>query len=195
MKRILRLVFLIMLAAAPLTQASAFGLLPTLFLVGPGLPVPAEVDRVNRINRSSFDRTPPFVISTFDAAMVEEFNRAWSRAAAGTVSSESVVLILRMANGGYSARSMGFSNEYKAFTFPWHPATVAIIHTHPNKSGARPMGQDLSVADKYHVPIFTITNRGMYVYDPATKQTTKVMDGLDWLDASKWQKAAIAEKR
>lgn len=194
MKLNARLILLVALMAAPLSQAQAFGLFPTLFLVGPGLSAPAEVERVDRASRASFDKTPPFVISTFDAGMVEEFKRAWSRAGAGTVTSESVVLILRMANGGYSARSMGFSNEYKAFTFPWHPATVAIVHTHPNKSIARPEGQDLSVADKYGVPIFTITNRGMYVYDPATKKTSKVKEGLDWLDASKWSEK-LAERR
>lgn len=194
MKTRLRLVLLVALVAAPLSQARAFGLFSTLFLVGPGLPVPAESERVNRMSRAGFDRTPPFVISTFDNGIVEEFKRAWGRAGAGTVSSESVVLILRMANGGYSARSMGFSNEYKSFTFPWHPATVAIIHTHPNKSSARPMGQDLSVADKYRVPIFTITNRGMYVYDPATREISMVKQGLDWLDAAKWSEK-LAERR
>jgi hypothetical protein len=134
----------------------------------------------------SFDRTVPFVLSTVDPNMVEEFRQAWIRARAGTASSESVVLILRMVNHGYSARSMGFSNEYKQFTFPWHPATIAIVHTHPNESSARPLGPDLDVADKYGVPIFTITSRGMYVYDPTTKQISKVKDGLDWLDPSKW---------
>jgi len=194
MKMNARLVFLVALVAAPLSQAYAFGLFPTMFLVGPGLPGPTEAERVDRVSRASFDRTPPFVISTFDAGMVEEFGRAWRSAGAGTVSSESVVLILRMANGGYSARWMGYSNEYKAFTFPWHPATVAIIHTHPNKSTARPQGQDLTVADKYGVPIFTITNRGMYVYDPATKKTSQVKEGLDWLDISKWSEKLAARR-
>jgi hypothetical protein len=194
MKLNARLILLVALVAAPLSQAHAFGLFPTLFLVGPGLSAPAETERLDRPSRASFDKTPTFVISTFDAGMVEEFKRAWSRASAGTVTSESVVLILRMANGGYSARSMGFSNEYKAFTFQWHPATVAIVHTHPNKSIARPEGQDLSVADKYGVPIFTITNRGMYVYDPATKKTSKIKDGLDWLDASKWSEHLAARR-
>lgn len=194
MKMKARLVLLVALVAAPLSQAHAFGLFPTLFLVGPGPVAPAEVERADRVSRASFDRTPPFVISTFDTGMVEEFRRAWTRAGAGTVASECVVLILRMANGGYSARSMGFSNEYKAFTFPWHPATIAIIHTHPNKSSARPLDQDVSVADKYGVPIFTITNRGMYVYDPSTRKTSKVKEGLDWLDPYKWPQK-LAERR
>jgi len=31
------------------------------------------------------------------------------------------------------------------------------------------------------VPNFTLTRTGMYVYDPATKRTSKVFNGLDWL--------------
>ena len=80
MKTRLRLVLLVALVAAPLSQARAFGLFSTLFLVGPGLPVPAESERVNRMSRAGFDRTPPFVISTFDNGIVEEFKRAWGRA-------------------------------------------------------------------------------------------------------------------
>ena len=44
----------------------------------------------------------------------------------------------------------------------------------------------MKVADKYNVLMFTLTVRGMYVYDPGTKKTSVVMYGLDWLDASKW---------
>ena len=195
MKRNPRLALLVAFVTASLSHAHALGLYPTTFFVAPGTPgLPAEAERVERVDRARFDRSAPFVISTFDRGMIDAFGLAWRRAGAGTDSTEGVVLILRMRNGGYSARSMGFSNEYKQFTFPWHPATIAIIHTHPNESGARPAGEDLNVADRYGVPIFTITNRGMYVYDPATRRTSKVKDGLDWLDASKWP-VRIAQTR
>ncbi|MFY9608245.1 MAG: hypothetical protein WAU45_06455 [Blastocatellia bacterium] len=193
MKRNPSLVLLVAFVAASLSPAHGLGLHPTMFFVAPGAPRP-EAERVERVGRTRLDRSAPFVVSTFDRGMIDAFSMAWSRAGGGLDSTEGVVLILRMAHGGYSARSLGFSNEYKAFTFPWHPATVAIIHTHPNKSSARPEGEDLNVADRYGVPIFTITNRGMYVYDPATRRTSKVKDGLDWLDASKWPER-IAQKR
>jgi hypothetical protein len=53
----------------------------------------------------------------------------------------------------------------------------------------REIRQVAAVADRYGVPIFTITISGMYMYNPATKQTSKVLEGLDWLDPinlSRW---------
>lgn len=133
-----------------------------------------------------------FAISTFDKPTVEDFGKAWRRSGNGSLPREAVVLILQMAGGGYSSREMGATNEHKRFTFSWHPATIAIVHTHPNTSDPRPQQEDILVADKYQVPIFTITNRGMYVYDPRTKKISKVMNNLDWLDISNWDKGLFA---
>jgi hypothetical protein len=57
-----------------------------------------------------------------------------------------------------------------------------VVHTHPNGFSSEPSGIDLDIADKHRVPVFTITSRGMFVYDPANKKTWKVLDGLAWLE-------------
>ena len=134
-----------------------------------------------------------FAISKFDSAIVEAFGRAWRRVGNGTLSEESVVLILRMADGSFSGRDLGQTHEHKQFTFRWHPATIAIVHTHPNSSSARPQDEDITVANKFRVPIFTITSRGMWVYDPVTRKTSKVMDNLDWLEISKFKHGLMAK--
>lgn len=133
-----------------------------------------------------------YAISTFDAGVVAAFAKAWTRSRNGTSGVEGVVLVLRMANGNYTGRDMGVTNEHKKFTFRWHPATIAIVHTHPNSSDPKPHDDDLGVADKYHVPIFTITSRGMFVYDPLTRKVSRVLENLDWLDASKFTRAIAA---
>ena len=135
-----------------------------------------------------------YAISKFDKQMVEAFKTAWKRSASGTSDVEGVILILRMVDGSYTGRDMGATNERRQFTFRWHPATIAIVHTHPNSSDPKPQDADIRVADKYLVPVFTITSRGMYVYDPGTRKTQKVMDDLDWLDASKFGKAVFAKQ-
>ena len=127
-----------------------------------------------------------YVISKFDAGIVKAFGKAWLKSGDGTTPQEAVVLILRMADGTYGGRVLGSTNEQYQFTFNWHPSTVAVVHTHPNKLDPRPYGQDLMIADKYRVPVFTITNRGMYVYDPDTRKISRVLANTDWLDLSRF---------
>lgn len=143
-------------------------------------------------NRAVLPRGADLAISTIDKQMVEAFGTAWRRSGNGSLPLEGVVLILRMADGGYSGREMGSTNEHKRFTFRWHPETIAIVHTHPNTSDPKPQDEDIAVADMYHVPVFTITSRGMYVYDPGSRKLSKVMSNLDWLDASNWSKRLLA---
>jgi hypothetical protein len=134
-----------------------------------------------------------YAISKFNSEMVKEFGKIWRQSGNGSGQTEGVVLILRMADGTYSARSQGSTNEFKRFTFRWHPATIAIVHTHPNTSDPRPQLDDIKVADKYGVPVFTVTSQGMYVYDPSAKKISMVINGVDWLDARKLE-SAIAKK-
>jgi hypothetical protein len=184
MKRI-ALPALLALCLAP-SFAHAFPLYMLLHILPHASDNDAEAERVNRLPRpaSGVD----YVLSTFDKPIIESFREAWQRAGNGTTSRESVVMILKMSGGGYSARMPSATNEYKSFTFAWHPATIAIVHTHPNGSHARPEAGDLVIADKYQVPIFTITIQGMFVYDPATHKTTKVCDGLLWREDGVWEK-------
>lgn len=135
-----------------------------------------------------------YAISKFDKGILKAFDKAWQRSGDGMLSFEGVVLILRMADGSFSGRDMGATNEYRRFTFAWHPAAIAIVHTHPNSADPKPCGDDIVAADKHGIPVFTITNRGMYVYDPGTRAISKVMNDLDWLDQSKWNKALIGKR-
>lgn len=135
-----------------------------------------------------------YAISKFDREIVKAFDKAWQRSGDGMSSFEGVVLILRMADGSFSGRDMGATNEYRRFTFAWHPAAIAIVHTHPNSADPKPCGDDIVSADKHGIPVFTITNRGMYVYDPGTRAISKVMNDLDWLDQSKWNKTLVGKR-
>lgn len=191
MKKILRLATfaLVLLAIAPRAQSYTGSLY--LLLLPPDLKrmLPAPGAERVEANRSVTGVTTGamFAISTFNKKIVSEFSKAWQRTSCGASHTEAVVLILRMVDGSFSARSQGFTNEFKRFTFAWHPATVAIVHTHPNGSDPRPQADDCALADKYKVPVFTITNKGMYVYDPFTRKTSLVQEDLDWLEPSKWE--------
>lgn len=56
-----------------------------------------------------------------------------------------------------------------------------MVHTHPNRCNARPSAHDRALGDRFQVAILTLTNRGMFMYDPATKKITLIKDGLKWL--------------
>jgi hypothetical protein len=150
----------------------------------------ATGERVNRIDRAARaerpDRGAEFVMSKFDRDIIKEFGKAWRNSGSGRTDYESVVLIFRMIGGGYGARNLGQTNERRSFTFRWHPGAIAVVHTHPNNADPRPQPADCQIADKYGVPMFTITASGMFAYDPYTKKITRVQAGLNWLDPSRW---------
>jgi hypothetical protein len=169
------------LRAAPFTHAKAKENTET-----------TEIDRVDRVKPAL--RGVDLVLSKIDRGVVDELEKSWASVQYGHSNIESVILILRTETG-YQARRQKLTYEFKKCTFPWHPATVAVIHTHPNDAPPRPQPDDIKVANTFHVPMFTITLNGMFVYDPETRKISKVMDGLDWLDASKWNERPILLNR
>ena len=167
--------------------------LPDLSMAAGASPLPdLHCAEVSFGYEASTNATPDSVIDGFEflrtigKGLISEFDKAWRFSNDGTSGRESVVLIFRMEDGSFIGRSQGFTNEYGKFTFVWNPSALAIVHTHPNRSDPKPGAQDKRVADKYRIPNFTITNSGMYVYDPVTKKTSRVLKGLDWLDLSRW---------
>jgi hypothetical protein len=126
------------------------------------------------------------VISRVDEQVIREFERAWNKAGHGVLLQEALVLIYRMPDDSIRAVAGGHTNEGDQLTFEWNQAIIAVVHTHPNKAAPEPQGPDLLIADKFGVPMFTLTRGGMYLYDPATRKTTKVHDGLDWLKPTTW---------
>ena len=127
-----------------------------------------------------------FVLSEINAQILKEFNGAWQQSVLGTKDTEAVVLVLRESDGSVKAVSGGRTNQAYKFTFTWNPAIIAIVHTHPNHRDPKPSNDDIQVARRFGVPVFTITLRGMFLYDPATDKITKLKSGIDWCDSSSW---------
>lgn len=190
MKRIPCLIVIVLAFNCSISQARNFDAAIGSFYYelkdGSDAETPPNAERVSPAARTPITRD--IVLSKFDEGVVDKFRDAWRRSGNGTTSQERVLLILRMPGGTYGARSMGSTNEYKSFTFLWHPATVAVVHTHPNSSSPKPQLADIQLADRFGVLMFTITSRGMYMYDPSTKMITKIQDGLDWLEPASWAK-------
>ena len=150
-----------------------------------GLKAAEESNWSNRTNISK--SVTENILSRIDDRVVQEMEQAWRGVGAGVDSQEAVILLFRMPDGSIQARPQSATNEHKSFTVKWHPSAIAILHTHPISVNPRPSRVDQEVADKLGVPIFTITTRGMYVYDPKSKNTWMVQPRLDWLNPSKWK--------
>jgi hypothetical protein len=184
MKRVTLLALLALCFAPSLAHAYPFY---TLLHLLPSPPAAdTEAERASRLPHPTAG--VDYVLSTFDKPIIDKFREAWQRAANGTSPRESVVLILKMADGSYSARMPSPTNQYKSFTFAWHPATIAIVHTHPNGSPPRPEDGDIAAANRYKVPIFTLTMQGMFVYDPTTRKSSRILFGLEWKEDAAWEK-------
>ena len=133
-----------------------------------------------------------YIRSNMNPQVIQEFVKAWRAAGLGEANTERAVLIFRKVDGSLGAKGQGSTNQFERLSVKWNQAAIAIVHTHRNHDDAEPSGPDKEVANKLGVPIFTITSRGMYVYDPESREVTKVQDGLDWLDASKWSTRSVS---
>ena len=141
---------------------------------------------LTKSNLSSGKTAISFDLSYINEATIKEFKKAWEVSGNGNWKVEGLVLLYGNSDGSYRAASLGTTNQDRKFTFTWSPDIIAIVHTHPNDRDRKPHDADKQIADKLGVPIFTITDRGMYMYDPKIKETIKVKDGLAWLDSSAW---------
>lgn len=126
------------------------------------------------------------VMSLFDKDVVKAFRAAWYHAGKGLKPVEAVVLIIRKADGSCKAVLLDPTRQHYRFTFRWQPGTIAIVHTHPNDSIPGPAVADIDIAERFQVPMFTLTVTGMFLYDPTTNVTSRVQNGIDWLVNSKW---------
>jgi len=131
-----------------------------------------------------------FDLSKIDESITTEFRKAWNRSHNGIDNIEAGIFILQNVDGSYRAIEMRYNNESNGITIIVDPAAIALAHTHPTKLDPKPSAADIRVADKYCVPIFTITSWGMYMYDPSTKKIIQIQNNLDWLSASKWKRDA-----
>lgn len=131
-----------------------------------------------------------FDLSKIDESITKEFMKAWNRSHNGIDSIEAGIYIFRNVDGSYRCIEMRYTNEPGGITTTMDPAAIALVHTHPTRLDPKPSDADIRVADKYCVPIFTITSWGMYMYDPKTKKITLIQHNLEWLSASKWKRNA-----
>jgi hypothetical protein len=148
----------------------------------------AQVSHDARDGEHRIEARAHFQLSEINEQILKEFNEAWQQSALGTKDTEAVVLVLREPHGSIKAVSGGRTNQSYKFSFTWNPAIIAIVHTHPNSRDPRPSTGDIQIARTFNVPMFTITLKGMFMYDPAADKIAKIKSGVDWCDSSSWRR-------
>ncbi|HEX5733037.1 MAG TPA: hypothetical protein VF131_09405 [Blastocatellia bacterium] len=145
-------------------------------------------------HQPSYGRAIDFILANMTEQVRKEFEKAWDTSGAGTSAVEGLVLLYRLPDGSLLAKVQDTTNESRKVSFKWTPSIIAVVHTHSNMGEARPLGDDLVVSNRFQIPVFTITNRGMFVYDPATKKISRVMKNLTWLSPTRPADSQLSAK-
>lgn len=142
-------------------------------------------------NRGAFD------VAKIDRAVVAQFREAWASAGLGNKNIEVVILIRRNRDGSYRADVDNSDKPHRSAHFAWSSSIIAVFHTHPNRASEKPSAADRKIADRFRVPIYTLTSRGIWAYDPAIRKTSLIIEGLRWLSSQIWEEriAEIASRR
>lgn len=110
--------------------------------------------------------------------------KAWNLSRNGLLKLERVVLVVAVPNdpaGAVTAKLLPATFEENRFTFTWERGTIAVLHTHHNEIAPEPSETDIKLAEQKRVPVFTITSKGLFVYDPLVKHTVQLERGTGWL--------------
>lgn len=121
-------------------------------------------------------------------ALADHLRRAWMHVERGHSNREAAVLIVANEDGGWRAMPAFDDAGYQTIRLEIPPRTLAILHTHPNHLGGEPSPADRRNSDLLGIPNFTLTDRGVWKYDPHTRRTERVMYKLSWLESANWEK-------
>lgn len=125
--------------------------------------------------------------------IIDEMNNAWQRAGNGQLTTEAGFTAEGQRNNYTIGRSHN-TGQYSSLEITITTSTFALFHTHPNSKNQKPLGADQGIArgdvaqrgqngPKQPFPVYTITNRGLWVYDPSkgkNAQPQLLRPNLEW---------------
>ena len=117
-----------------------------------------------------------------DSRVIAAMNAAWQQAWGS--STENIEAGFRIDSGidGYSVVPQPQTNQKMRETMSVvRGVTTAIFHVHPQTGDPRPSSGDRKIAEEYGVQVYVMHISGLYVYDPVSKQTTKLRNNVSWL--------------
>ncbi|HSB08879.1 MAG TPA: hypothetical protein VLM38_05170 [Blastocatellia bacterium] len=153
--RLISCLAVVIIASAPICRAQ--------------LSLPAfSVELVNRSSSKSILRS---------TAVTNAIARAFAMSGSGTINVEYGFGVIMKANGDFETTPVtrGESGIWRA-TVP--ASIIAIFHTHRNEVSPRPSDRDMQESDRLQRPIYVISDRGVWVYEPDPMRRRKGRSSL-----------------
>jgi RHS repeat-associated protein len=74
------------------------------------------------------------------------------------------------------------TNEDSRISFVPRPDAFGIVHTHPRTKGSAPSSQDIEMANKTGLKVFTLSIDGLYMYSPGDAKPPRqpLRPGMSW---------------
>jgi hypothetical protein len=114
-----------------------------------------------------------------DPKVIAAMNAAWMASSNGLNGTEAGFALAGTPQN-FSIVVLPFTNQQSQFSFQLPAGSFAIFHVHPNNAAPQPSRQDISVANKDDLLMFTETSRGLWEYDPSSKKTSETTSGINW---------------
>ena len=111
--------------------------------------------------------------SKVQAAMADAWKQAKNGLAEGH---EEAGFAINGSPSAYAVMPHQQTNQDMKMTTVLQPNVAAEVHVHPNGSRPDPSDNDKEIANKHKIPVYTISQHGIFKYDPATKQTARLGD-------------------
>lgn len=117
--------------------------------------------------------------------VIEAMKKAWGQSSAGRSGVEAGFRLDGKSDTEFNVHPTPFTNQVMQQSMQITGLTFAIFHVHPNGSQPEPSPGDRSIGGSKNsesggIMMYTMSQQGLYVYNPETKETSKVRDGLDW---------------
>jgi RHS repeat-associated protein len=111
--------------------------------------------------------------------VINAMKKSWSQTSNGTSGLEAGFR-LDGTSDSYTIVESPSSNTQMKQSMEISPTTFDLFHVHPNKADPNPSPNDINIANKFGIDVFTMSSNGLFEYDPKTKTTVKLRNGLDW---------------
>jgi hypothetical protein len=107
--------------------------------------------------------------------VVSAMDKIWQESDNGRSGKETAFTVI-----GDRVEMAEYSNVENQADIKIHENTTALFHVHPHGTDPKPSVKDQKIAEKYGIEIYTVSDQGLFKYDPESHITLQFKLGTDW---------------